>query len=172
MKNFMSPTCTNSHYDNHATFVPSINHNKDVALLSYVELYCTYNRYFIAVHSYQKLFRKTVISDFPYRVQIWYYWQCTVLQLYIGQQGHIFVMINGRDKGCVIPIVTICANQAHEVFSYLNIMVIILIVWIVIVTKLGLTFHEYFFTINFKKLIPKFLYFFNQNIKKWSHFTF
>ena len=35
----MSPTCTNSHYDNHATFVPSINHNKDVALLSYVELY-------------------------------------------------------------------------------------------------------------------------------------
>ena len=36
----MSPTCTNSHYDNHATFVPSINHNKDVALLSYVELYC------------------------------------------------------------------------------------------------------------------------------------
>ena len=45
----MSPTCTNSHYDNHATFVPSINHNKDVALLSYVELYiyikylCTYD---------------------------------------------------------------------------------------------------------------------------------
>ena len=32
----MSPTCTNSHYDNHATFVPSINHNKDVALLWYV----------------------------------------------------------------------------------------------------------------------------------------
>ena len=39
----MSPTCTNSHYDNHATFVPSINHNKDVALLSYVELYIKCN---------------------------------------------------------------------------------------------------------------------------------
>ena len=38
-KNFMSPNCTNSHYENHETFVPSINHNKDVALLSYVELY-------------------------------------------------------------------------------------------------------------------------------------
>ena len=41
----MSPTCTNSHYDNHATFVPSINHNKDVALLSYVELYQDVFRY-------------------------------------------------------------------------------------------------------------------------------
>ena len=41
----MSPTCTNSHYDNHATFVPSINHNKDVALLSYVELYYNYYTY-------------------------------------------------------------------------------------------------------------------------------
>ena len=41
----MSPTCTNSHYDNHATFVPSINHNKDVALLSYVELYLWLSRY-------------------------------------------------------------------------------------------------------------------------------
>ena len=41
----MSPTCTNSHYDNHATFVPSINHNKDVALLSYVELYIYSGRY-------------------------------------------------------------------------------------------------------------------------------
>ena len=38
-KNFMSLICTNSHYGIHATFVPSINHNKDVALLSYVELY-------------------------------------------------------------------------------------------------------------------------------------
>ena len=46
MKNFMSPTCTNSHYDNHATFVPSINHNKDVALLSYVELYNYVPRYY------------------------------------------------------------------------------------------------------------------------------
>ena len=35
----MSLICTNSHYGIHATFVPSINHNKDVALLSYVELY-------------------------------------------------------------------------------------------------------------------------------------
>ena len=47
----MSPTCTNSHYDNHATFVPSINHNKDVALLSYVELYI-YPIHILS-HSYQ-----------------------------------------------------------------------------------------------------------------------
>ena len=38
----MSLICTNSHYENHETFVPSINHNKDVALLSYVELYLCY----------------------------------------------------------------------------------------------------------------------------------
>ena len=44
----MSPTCTNSHYDNHTTFVPSINHNKDVALLSYVELYCRENEFQVA----------------------------------------------------------------------------------------------------------------------------
>ena len=30
--------CTNIQYENHATIVPSNNHNKDVALLSYVEL--------------------------------------------------------------------------------------------------------------------------------------
>ena len=29
-------------------------------------------------------------------------------------------MINGRDKGFVILIVTICAIWAHEVFSYVN----------------------------------------------------
>ena len=48
----MSPTCTNSHYDNHATFVPSINHNKDVALLSYVELYVICSRYNIHVKQF------------------------------------------------------------------------------------------------------------------------
>ena len=56
----MSPTCTNSHYDNHATFVPSINHNKDVALLSYVELYmyvCMYVAYKLPPH---KIFSKNM----------------------------------------------------------------------------------------------------------------
>ena len=67
----MSPTCTNSHYDNHATFVPSINHNKDVALLSYVELY-------IYIYITYVVFEETR----TYILQIPTYY---VLQLYIGQ---------------------------------------------------------------------------------------
>ena len=64
-------------------------------------------------------------------------------------------MINGRDKGCVILIVNICANWAHEVevFSYVN-------TYIANNFDNGdcyccKIFHEYFFYIKFKK---------------WSHF--